>query len=373
MEKENQPVVQLTTSKKTTPPTKKGGGKTEVIINPVEKQSGVVNERFLDVVQRMKRGQQIRRRESIMKLKKQIAQLRPHTKKQLRNHASQIAKSAVRGRFAGQRGREYAKLSVGDRVQVDRNIENKSKIVRSIAARILPRLHAADTARLADKRGHGKVKGLSKYLTTLVQSNELEMVSDIYDTITEKDIKALHSKAEKSGVDFTTIKEIFARGLSESTIQRAFERVNSFLANGKARSLDRDVLEAKKMKGKDPCWDNYKMVGTEPNGDPKCVGPIKEQLIDINEKFKTAAWSRREGKNPEGGLNKKGIASYRRQNPGSKLSMAVTTSPSKLDPDSKSAKRRKSFCARMSGVDGPMKKPSGEPTRKALALRKWNC
>jgi hypothetical protein len=27
----------------------------------------------------------------------------------------------------------------------------------------------------------------------------------------------------------------------------------------------------------------------------------------------------------------------------------------------------------MGGVDGPMKKPNGEPTRKALALRKWNC
>jgi hypothetical protein len=87
----------------------------------------------------------------------------------------------------------------------------------------------------------------------------------------------------------------------------------------------------------------------------------------------TAAWTRKAGKNPEGGLNRKGIASYRRENPGSKLSMAVTTKPSKLDPDSKAAKRRKSFCARMSGVDGPMKKPNGEPTRKALALRKWNC
>jgi hypothetical protein len=87
----------------------------------------------------------------------------------------------------------------------------------------------------------------------------------------------------------------------------------------------------------------------------------------------SAAWQRKEGKNPKGGLNQKGIASYRRENPGSKLSMAVTTPPSKLDPDSKSAKRRKSFCARMSGVDGPMKEPDGEPTRKALALRKWNC
>jgi hypothetical protein len=53
--------------------------------------------------------------------------------------------------------------------------------------------------------------------------------------------------------------------------------------------------------------------------------------------------------------------------------MAVTTKPSKLDPDSKPAKRRKSFCAGMSGVKGPMKDEKGRPTRKALALRKWNC
>jgi len=86
----------------------------------------------------------------------------------------------------------------------------------------------------------------------------------------------------------------------------------------------------------------------------------------------SAAWQRKAGKDPKGGLNRKGIASYRKEHPGSKLSMAVTTPPSKLDPDSKPAKRRKSFCARMSGMKGPMKK-DGKPTRKALALRKWNC
>ena len=87
----------------------------------------------------------------------------------------------------------------------------------------------------------------------------------------------------------------------------------------------------------------------------------------------TPAWQRKEGKDPSGGLNAKGVASYRAANPGSKLKMAVTKKPSQLDPDSKDAKRRKSFCARMSGVKGPMKKPNGKPTRKALALRKWNC
>jgi hypothetical protein len=87
----------------------------------------------------------------------------------------------------------------------------------------------------------------------------------------------------------------------------------------------------------------------------------------------SAAWHRKAGKNPKGGLNRKGVASYRAEHPGSHLQMAVTTKPSKLKPGSKAAKRRKSFCARMGGVKGPMKKPNGKPTRKALALRKWNC
>jgi hypothetical protein len=89
--------------------------------------------------------------------------------------------------------------------------------------------------------------------------------------------------------------------------------------------------------------------------------------------MKTAAWTRKEGKDPKGGLNAKGVASYRRENPGSKLQTAVTKKPSELKAGSKDAKRRKSFCARMSGMPGPMKKPNGEPTRKKLALDKWNC
>ena len=87
----------------------------------------------------------------------------------------------------------------------------------------------------------------------------------------------------------------------------------------------------------------------------------------------SAAWQRSEGKNPEGGLNQAGVDSYNRENPDSNLQMAVTTDPSKLDPDSKAAKRRKSFCARMGGMPGPMQDEKGIPTRKALSLSKWNC
>jgi hypothetical protein len=97
---------------------------------------------------------------------------------------------------------------------------------------------------------------------------------------------------------------------------------------------------------------------------------IKEQIEE------SAAWQRKAGKDPKGGLNRKGIASYRRENPGSKLSMAVTTKPSKLKPGSKAANRRKSFCARMSGMKKRLTsaKTANDPdSRINKSLRKWNC
>ena len=90
----------------------------------------------------------------------------------------------------------------------------------------------------------------------------------------------------------------------------------------------------------------------------------------------TAAWQKKSGKNKNGGLNKKGVASYRREHPGSKLQTAVTTKPSKLKKGSKASKRRKSFCARMKGMK---KHRAGAKTKRDpnsrinKALRKWNC
>jgi hypothetical protein len=91
---------------------------------------------------------------------------------------------------------------------------------------------------------------------------------------------------------------------------------------------------------------------------------------------RTPAWQRKEGKSASGGLNRKGIASYRRANPGSKLSMAVTTKPSKLKKGSKAANRRKSFCARMKGMKKRLTsaKTARDPnSRINKSLRKWNC
>jgi hypothetical protein len=116
-------------------------------------------------------------------------------------------------------------------------------------------------------------------------------------------------------------------------------------------------------------------IAKENNVDSEVIWEDLESITD-EELLEVAAWQRKEGKNPDGGLNAKGVASYRRENPGSKLQTAVTTKPSKLKPGSKAANRRKSFCARMGGMKKRL--TSAETARDPdsrinKALRKWNC
>jgi hypothetical protein len=84
---------------------------------------------------------------------------------------------------------------------------------------------------------------------------------------------------------------------------------------------------------------------------------------------KTPAWTRAEGKSKSGGLNAKGRASYNAANPDKPGLKAPAPHPK----TKKAAARRKSFCARMSGMPGAMKDEKGKPTRKALSLKAWNC
>jgi hypothetical protein len=283
---------------------------------------------------------------------------------------------------------------------------------------------------------------------------------------------SLYRKSEQSGHSFDTLLEVYRRGFMVSGDQQsAFNRVNSFIAEGKAYEMDRDLIEkrglwdnihAKRERIKHgsgehmrkpgskgaptagalkasqseaaPCWDNYKQVGTKmknnrevPNCVPEAASAAQQAAIAINmkkhgkkphneaytgsekttsntndpasrfvgtneltdtyanmtpgqSKAKTIKRIVREKieedskgyKNPTGGLTQKGRDHYNRET-GGHLKAPVTTPPSKLKKDSKAAGRRRSFCARMGGVKGPMRDEHGKPTRKALALRKWNC
>jgi len=126
------------------------------------------------------------------------------------------------------------------------------------------------------------------------------------------------------------------------------------------------LLLEKRGKGKKKgrCWTGYKPTpGVKPYAKGSCQ-PVSEA--------KSPAWQRSAGKSKSGGLNAKGIASYRRANPGSKLSMAVT----EKKPKGKRAKRRASFCRRMKGMKNKLTsaKTARDPdSRINKSLRKWNC
>ncbi len=94
--------------------------------------------------------------------------------------------------------------------------------------------------------------------------------------------------------------------------------------------------------------------------------PMKKKTY---EQFTTeaAAWTRKAGKNSEGGLNEKGRKSYEKENPGSDLK-----APSKKVGNP----RRASFCARMSGMKKKLtskKTANDKDSRINKSLRKWNC
>ena len=252
------------------------------------------------------------------------------------------------------------------------------------------------------------------------ESKEYKQIKEDHKEIAsgkEKDDEGYMARSE-----FDTIMK--AVSLLRKNIKKGNQQLPAWVQSKITKATDyidtaSDYLDSDETNVDEACWNGYKKVGMKRKGSkivPNCV-PVNEQVSDTStpyDKFDSrvnaanapglspelkvkvlssaaklhpkvkktfesfmieasAAWQRKEGKNPEGGLNAAGVASYRRQNPGSKLQTAVTTKPSKLKPGSKDAKRRKSFCARMGGVDGPMKDEKGRPTRKALSLKKWNC
>ena len=101
-----------------------------------------------------------------------------------------------------------------------------------------------------------------------------------------------------------------------------------------------------------------------------------EQLLYVSEEEVDEDWQSVNRKDKTDGLSQKAVDAYRRENPGSKLKTAVTKKPSKLKAGSKDAKRRKSFCSRMSGMKKRLTsaKTARDPdSRINKALRRWNC
>ena len=108
----------------------------------------------------------------------------------------------------------------------------------------------------------------------------------------------------------------------------------------------------------------YDMTDIQPGETHLNMGMGEEVVIEDDMKGMSVKSGDKRSVKQGAGLTAKGVAKYRRNNPGSKLKTAVTTPPSKLKPGSKAANRRKSFCARSRGWTGE---------RGKAARRRWNC
>jgi len=149
--------------------------------------------------------------------------------------------------------------------------------------------------------------------------------------------------------------------------------VKNSVAEGKDESLRKAITD----------YDYNKNNQTPTTPSPEQKAQIKKDVSDYNkekeEKQKQGVkedWQKVNKSDNTDGMSRKAVKAYRRENPGSKLKTAVTTKPSKLKKGSKSAKRRKSFCARMSGMkkahaSAKTKRNPDSPINKAL--RRWNC
>jgi hypothetical protein len=259
-----------------------------------------------------------------------------------------------------------------------------------------------DTITNAAKRLKKKMKGEGN-IEAWVQS-KITKAADYIDTAADY-VDSRESKVNEdttiedaNGNTFLRIIDIIkAERLVKETISPNIPGGKSPYKNPSLPKENPDDIKIRIIKGKEPQlplakgeggspYEPYKAPKEDPKN-PYVPAPKKSklQLAHYESEGKTlsefmveasAAWQRKEGKNPEGGLNKKGIASYRKENPGSRLSLAVTTKPSKLKKGSKSANRRKSFCSRMSGMKKKLTsaKTANDPnSRINKSLRKWNC
>jgi len=268
-------------------------------------------EEALNAQQRMKKKMIMRRIKAKIKLGRRRAKFKMAKPAKLKIRAKKKARELIRQRIAGKQGKNYSSLPYASRQQIDKRMATKSGAIEKLAKKMLPKVRKGEQERLKSVRSAKK--------------EELEVISRVYDevlneTLSEKVKKNLKKKSEKYNVRYEDLKEAYLEYRNTMSAQETFDRINIDLINEDDKPNKR---------------------GDDAKGHKR---PTEDGA----------------------GLTRAGAKA-------AGVKTAVTTKPSKLDPNGKAAKRRKSFCARMGGMKGPMKDEKGRPTRKAMSLRRWNC
>ena len=244
----------------------------------------LAEKKALTLVQRQRRARILRAKEPKMQRAKEVAQHKLASDDKLKARAIVKARNMVKMRFAARKGTPYTELTTSEKIQVDKVVDKKVKLIRRLAARLLPALRKAEVNRLASfqsgsKIQHATAAPVNEEFNTIVESLDnktsmqlVDIINDSIDALNENDnsmgitlkrllsavlpedvaTSTLMKKAERTGIPFSTLREVFERGSfaweddgRTTQEQFSFSRVNSYIAKGRAWTLDADLREEK--------------------------------------------------------------------------------------------------------------------------------
>lgn len=286
-------------------------------IRSVKEDTDYLEERVVTLQQRRRRSLQMKRLQSKLRTARKISRLKMAGQTQLTRRAYRAAKQMLRRRFVGPVAVQYQDVSPSDKVMMDRRVDDKIKIMKSLVKRIMPRIRQAESSRLQAARQHKKTNFvLSKApIVSSVTYDEFNKLSDLVEATdnSAKTLNALFNKSFKSGVPFNVIAEVYRRGVDEwqdeekTAEQLGFERVNSFINGGKALEIDYDLVNENLRQWFQDKWVRMDTKGNikgqcarEPGeGKPKCLPLAKARAMDKEDRATAVQRKRREDPNPE--------------------------------------------------------------------------
>ena len=249
----------------------------------------LAEKKALTLVQRQRRARILRAKEPKMQRAKEVSQHKLASEDKLKARAINKARNIVKMRFSARKGTPYTELTTSEKIQVDKVVDKKVKLIRRLAARLLPSLRKAEVNRLAsfqsgEKLKHATAAPVNEEFNSIVESLDnktsmqlVDIISDSIDALNENNnsmgitlkrllnavlpedaaTSTLIHKAERTGIPFSTLREVFERGSfaweddgKTTQEQFAFSRVNSYIAKGRAWSLDADLREEKLINDK---------------------------------------------------------------------------------------------------------------------------
>jgi len=298
-------------TKKKISKTETGKPKSQIDLDPqLKKQNGLhseeaidltaspIQEKALTIIQRQLRSRIFKRYLSKMKRAREVSKRKLASPEKLKVRAERAARTILKKRFAGRKGTSYQDLSTSEKIQVDKRLEGKAKLIKRIAQRLVPKLRKMDIQRLRsfyqgkqlkhhtdkspapqaqvnesfekmikmfDNDDQNILKNIlnkdPNQLVGIIESmiGELEnqnnpiapTLKEILDKVAPQNpvYTCLTEKSSKSGIPFNILEQVFNRGLQNcdetthqfSKEQYAFNRVNSYISKGKAYELDFDL------------------------------------------------------------------------------------------------------------------------------------